>query len=76
MQGLNLIQLLAIMMLPLIFAITVHEAAHGWMAKRLGDNTAYMLGRVTLNPIKHIDPVGTILVPLGAVMLTGFIFGW
>lgn len=76
MQGLNLIQSLAIMILPLIFAITVHEAAHGWMAMRLGDKTAYMLGRVTLNPIKHIDPIGTILVPLGAFMLTGFIFGW
>ncbi|MBT3094437.1 MAG: site-2 protease family protein [Candidatus Thiodiazotropha endolucinida] len=76
MQGLSLIQLLAIMILPLVFAITVHEAAHGWMAKRLGDNTAYMLGRVTLNPIKHIDLVGTVLVPLGAFLLTGFIFGW
>jgi Zn-dependent protease len=76
MQGLNFIQSLAIMILPLIFAITLHEAAHGWMAKRLGDKTAYMLGRVTLNPVKHIDPLGTILVPLAAFLLTGFIFGW
>jgi Zn-dependent protease len=76
MQGLSLIQKLAIFILPLIFAITVHEAAHGWMAKRLGDKTAAMLGRVTLNPLKHIDPVGTILVPLGLYLLTGFMFGW
>jgi Zn-dependent protease len=76
MQGLNLIQKLAIFVLPLIFAITVHEAAHGWMAKRLGDKTAEMLGRVTLNPLKHIDPIGTILVPLGLYLMTGFMFGW
>ncbi|MET0071334.1 MAG: site-2 protease family protein [Candidatus Thiodiazotropha sp.] len=76
MQGLTLIQKLAIFILPLIFAITVHEAAHGWMAKRLGDKTAEMLGRVTLNPIKHIDPIGTILVPLGVYVMTGFMFGW
>ncbi|MES9970753.1 MAG: site-2 protease family protein [Candidatus Thiodiazotropha sp.] len=76
MQGLTLIQKLAIFILPLIFAITVHEAAHGWMAKRLGDKTAEMLGRVTLNPLKHIDPIGTILVPLGVYVMTGFMFGW
>ncbi|MET0026092.1 MAG: site-2 protease family protein [Candidatus Thiodiazotropha sp.] len=76
MIGLTLMQKLAIFILPMIFAITVHEAAHGWMAKRLGDRTAEMLGRVTLNPLKHIDPIGTILVPLGAYLLTGFMFGW
>jgi Zn-dependent protease len=76
MQGLSLIQKLAIFVLPLIFAITVHEAAHGWMARRLGDKTAEMLGRVTLNPLKHIDPIGTILVPLGLYIMTGFMFGW
>ena len=76
MEGLSLIQKLAIFVLPMIFAITVHEAAHGWMAKRLGDKTAEMLGRVTLNPIKHIDPIGTILVPLGVYLFTGFMFGW
>jgi Zn-dependent protease len=58
-----------------IFAITLHEAAHGYVAKHLGDTTAYMLGRVTLNPIKHIDPVGTILVPL-VTAFAGFVFGW
>ncbi|MCU7852031.1 MAG: site-2 protease family protein [Candidatus Thiodiazotropha sp. (ex Monitilora ramsayi)] len=76
MEGLSLIQKLAIFILPLVFAITVHEAAHGWMAKRLGDKTAEMLGRITLNPLKHIDPVGTILVPLGLYLMTGFVFGW
>jgi Zn-dependent protease len=58
-----------------IFAITLHEAAHGYVARHLGDSTAYMLGRVTLNPIKHIDPIGTIVVPL-LTAFTGFIFGW
>ncbi len=76
MHGLNFIQTLAIFVLPMIFAITVHEAAHGWMAKRLGDKTAEMLGRVTLNPLKHIDPIGTILVPVGLYLMTGFMFGW
>lgn len=60
----NLIQTVAIYALPVLFAITVHEAAHGYVARYLGDNTACMLGRVTLNPLKHIDPVGTILMPL------------
>lgn len=72
----NKIQLLAISVIPLIFAITLHEAAHGWMANRLGDSTAKMLGRLSLNPIRHIDPVGTILVPMVMFALSGFIFGW
>ncbi len=76
MNALNSMQLLAVIALPVLFAITVHEAAHGWMAGRLGDQTATMLGRVTLNPIKHIDPVGTLLVPLATFLLTGFLFGW
>ena len=75
MEELNLIQKVAIFALPVLLAITVHEAAHGWMASRLGDKTALMLGRVTLNPLKHIDPMGTVVVPL-LTMLTGFIFGW
>ena len=73
---LNIYQKIAILALPILFAITVHEAAHGWMAKRLGDRTAEMLGRVTLNPLKHIDPVGTILVPLLVFFMSGFVFGW
>ena len=60
----NLIQTVALYALPVLFAITVHEAAHGYVARHFGDNTAYMLGRVTLNPLKHIDPVGTIAMPL------------
>jgi Zn-dependent protease len=60
----QLIQTVAIYALPVLFAITVHEAAHGYAARHFGDNTAYALGRITLNPIKHIDPVGTILMPL------------
>lgn len=76
MHGLNLIQTAAIMVLPLLFAITVHEAAHGWMARRLGDRTAEMLGRLSLNPLKHIDPIGTILVPGILLIAGGFIFGW
>jgi len=66
---------------PVVFAITLHEAAHGYVAKLFGDQTAWMLGRVTANPIKHIDPIGTILVPAALLMLAkfgggGFIFGW
>jgi Zn-dependent protease len=77
MTELNLIQKIAIYALPLLFAITVHEAAHGYAARRLGDRTAEMLGRLTLNPIKHIDPMGTLLVPMLLLMSgTGFIFGW
>ena len=60
----NLIQTILIYALPVLFAITIHEAAHGYVARYLGDNTAYMLGRVTLNPIKHIDPIGTVVMPL------------
>ncbi len=72
----NALQLIAVYAIPVLFAITVHEASHGYVARMLGDNTAYVLGRVTLNPIKHIDPIGTIAVPLGMVILTGFMFGW
>ena len=76
MEELNLMQRVAVWALPVLFAITIHETAHGWMALRLGDPTAKILGRLTLNPIKHIDPVGTILVPGLLLMLGGFLFGW
>ena len=74
----NLIQTVAIYALPVLFAITVHEAAHGYAARHFGDNTAYALGRITLNPMKHIDPVGTILMPLMLYFATGgnFLFGY
>jgi Zn-dependent protease len=61
--------------IPVIFAITLHEAAHGYVARHFGDKTAWMLGRVTLNPMKHVDPMGTVVVPL-ITSFTGFIFGW
>lgn len=76
MDELNVIQRLAVWALPVLFAITVHEVAHGWMAKQLGDPTAEMLGRLTLNPIKHVDPIGTLLVPGVLLLLGGFVFGW
>ena len=70
-------QLVSVLLLPVLFAIIVHEVAHGWVAKHLGDPTAERLGRLTLNPIKHIDPLGTILVPALLLLLrTGFVFGW
>jgi Zn-dependent protease len=74
----SIIQTVAIYAIPVIFAITLHEAAHGYAAKRFGDKTAYLLGRVTLNPIKHIDPVGTILIPLMLYFATAgtFLFGY
>jgi Zn-dependent protease len=76
MEALNQIQLLAVLALPVLLAITVHEAAHGWVANQLGDRTALMLGRVTFNLLKHIDPIGTLLVPIATFMLAGFLFGW
>ena len=74
----NLIQTVAIYALPVLFAITIHEAAHGYAARHFGDNTAYAQGRITLNPLKHIDPVGTILMPLMLYFATSgaFLFGY
>jgi len=74
----NLIQTVLIYALPVLFAITVHEAAHGYAARHFGDNTALMMGRITLNPLKHIDPVGTILMPLLLYFATSgsFLFGY
>jgi len=73
----ELVQTLAVWALPVLFAITLHEVAHGWAARALGDSTAAMMGRLSLNPLKHVDPVGTILVPLVFMLLPGnFLFGW
>lgn len=69
-------QKIAIWALPVLFAITVHEVAHGWVASKFGDQTAKLSGRLTLNPIKHIDLIGTILVPLTMLFVSNFIFGW
>jgi len=70
------IQTLLIYAIPVLFAITVHETAHGWVASLLGDHSARMMGRLTLNPIKHIDPIGTLVVPAFLYFTAGFIFGW
>lgn len=72
----SLLQKIAIWAIPVIFAITIHEAAHGWIANKLGDKTALILGRITLNPIKHIDLMGTIIVPVICLSVSNFIFGW
>lgn len=74
----DIIHLIAVIILPLLFAITLHEAAHGWVASKLGDKTALMMGRVTLNPVKHIDPLGTLILPILMLILSKFTFafGW
>ncbi len=78
MELTELIQTVLIYALPVLFAITIHEAAHGYAARHFGDNTAAMMGRITLNPIKHIDPIGTILMPLLLYFATSgtFLFGY
>ena len=74
----NLIQTVTLYALPVLFAITIHEAAHGYAARHFGDNTAFLQGRITLNPLKHIDPVGTILMPMMLYFATSgaFLFGY
>jgi Zn-dependent protease len=78
----QIVFLIAAGAIPVLFAITLHEVAHGWIANKLGDSTAKMLGRLTLNPIKHIDPIGTVVLPIGmlifSLLTTGipFAFGW
>jgi Zn-dependent protease len=78
----DLIATIAIYALPVVFAITLHEAAHGYVAKHYGDLTAYQAGRVSLNPIKHVDPIGTVLVPAALLLMSklfggaGILFGW
>jgi Zn-dependent protease len=78
MEPTHLIQTILIYALPVLFAITVHEAAHGYAARHFGDTTAFMLGRITLNPLKHVDPMGTILMPLLLYFATSgaFLFGY
>lgn len=72
----NELQTILLWAVPIIFAITLHEVAHGFIAYKLGDGSAKMMGRITLNPFKHIDPVGTILVPIVLYFASGFVFGW
>ncbi len=78
MNAQDIVLYIAINAIPLVFAITLHEAAHGYVAGMFGDRTAWMLGRVSLNPARHIDPIGTIAVPLVMLVLSsgGFMFGW
>ncbi len=73
----SLIQTISIAAIPILFAITLHEAAHGYVARHFGDMTAYQQGRISLNPMRHIDPIGTVLVPLSTLLLPGgVLFGW
>jgi Zn-dependent protease len=72
----SFVRTIAVAAIPAVFGITLHEVAHGWVARRFGDRTAEMLGRLSLNPLKHIDPVGTVLVPMLMLWLGGFLFGW
>jgi Zn-dependent protease len=72
----NLVQTVAIYALPVLFAITLHEAAHGYVARHFGDMTAHAQGRISLNPLRHIDPIGTVVVPLVLLFFTKFLFGW
>jgi Zn-dependent protease len=74
----SIIQTIALYAIPIVFAITLHEAAHGYVAKQFGDYTAYQAGRISLNPLNHVDTVGTILVPVGLLIVTAgqFAFGW
>jgi Zn-dependent protease len=78
MPDFSLLQKIILLAPPILFAITLHEVAHGWVANRLGDPTARMLGRLTINPLKHIDPIGTVLIPIVLFVSThgNFIFGW
>lgn len=78
MLELSTIQRIVIWILPVLFAITIHEAAHAWVASRFGDTTAKMQGRLSFNPLKHIDLIGTILVPILVLVLSqfSFVFGW
>lgn len=70
------VQKITIWILPVLLAVSLHEAAHAWMADKKGDPTSRLMGRLTFNPFKHIDPVGTILVPTLMILFTGFAFGW
>ena len=75
-SSISAVQSVIVWALPVIFAITLHEVAHGWAAHALGDPTAQTLGRLSLNPLKHVDPIGTVLLPGFLLLIGGFIFGW
>jgi Zn-dependent protease len=76
MESFSTFEKIALGAVPVLFAIVVHEVAHGWVAERLGDPTARLMGRLTLNPLRHIDPIGTVLLPLLMLSVSNFVFGW
>lgn len=76
MSDLSFAYQIIVWVVPVLFAITLHEYGHGWAAKQLGDSTAESMGRLSINPLKHIDPVGTIIVPIVMYFTSGFVFGW
>ena len=76
MDPTNIVLTICVYAIPVIVAITLHEAAHGYIARRFGDSTAWMMGRVSLNPVKHIDPIGTVLLPIVTLAVSPFMFGW
>ena len=76
MDNFGLLVVILVAAPPIVLAITVHEAAHAFAADALGDSTARQMGRLSLNPLRHIDPVGTVLLPLLLLATTGFLFGW
>lgn len=76
LQSLGTVQRIAVTVIPMILAITVHEAAHGYAARHFGDMTAHQLGRISLNPLRHIDPMGTVLIPSLTMIFGGIFFGW
>jgi Zn-dependent protease len=76
LTALNTVQRITVSVIPMIFAITVHEAAHGYVARHFGDMTAQQQGRISLNPLRHIDPIGTILIPSITMLVGGIFFGW
>jgi len=76
MSELPIVYQIFIWAIPVLFAVTLHEVGHGWAANKLGDSTAKDMGRLSLNPLKHIDPIGTIAIPLLTFFLSGFVFGW
>lgn len=79
MPGIDIVAILIVLSyaaIPVLFAITIHEVAHGWMARNLGDPTAHLAGRLSLNPLRHIDPVGTVIVPIVLLFLQFPVFGW
>jgi Zn-dependent protease len=76
METFSTFEKIALGAVPVLFAIVVHEVAHGWVAERLGDPTARLMGRLTLNPLRHIDPIGTVLLPLLMLSVSNFVFGW